>query len=148
MAHSRGDTDMQPFQARVVAEKRDLDERIGKLRFFLTEQKVVELSPEERERLVRQEGLMEQYSAVLAERIAAFGPLDVTVTVNGKIIKIADPTLAYEDLVKLAGYPAGSNPTCTYGYVGEQNRGGILSAGQALQVVGNEYFSVVNTGNA
>jgi hypothetical protein len=62
----------QSHQQRVVDEKEALDEKIGKLIAFLDTQIYGGLPPAERERLGRQLGLMQQYSAVLNERIWAF----------------------------------------------------------------------------
>ena len=139
---------MQPFQARVIAEKRDLDDKIEKLQKFREGGTYLSLPPDERELLTRQFITMSEYSQILKERIKAFGFLDVTVTINGKITPLKSTTLTYAELVALAGYPLYAQPSATYGYIGEQNRGGILSRGQSLEIVGNEYFTVVETGNA
>lgn len=141
---------MQPYQARVIEEKRDLDAKIAKLESFLKtcDTPVAIVSYHEFQRLTRQRDVMKEYSAILAERISAFGPFKVVVMVNGRGYKIDKEKLTYEDLVALAGHPVGSHPTCTYGYIGDQNRGGILIAGESLAIVGNEYFDVVFTGNA
>lgn len=62
----------QPFKLRVVQEKHDLDGRLQRLKaFFLTEM-FRGLPEDEQHRMVRQSGLMENLSAVLGERIAAF----------------------------------------------------------------------------
>lgn len=68
---------MAPHQERVVTEKRELDDKIAKLRAFTTMQNVTfaGLPYAEQERLIRQRGIMEQYSTVLAERITAFSLL-------------------------------------------------------------------------
>lgn len=65
---------MQPHQQRVVDEKTALDEKRAKLSEFTTIRNsfFVGLPAVEQERLIRQRGLMEQYSAVLGERIAWF----------------------------------------------------------------------------
>ena len=63
---------MQPFQERVVEEKKQLDYKLQALHAFMVGDQLLELPVEERDRLVRQEGIMEQYSTVLGERIAAF----------------------------------------------------------------------------
>lgn len=62
----------QPHQQRVVDEKSELDEKIGKLVPFLTSKIYAGLPSDEQERLGRQLGLMQQYSSVLNERISAF----------------------------------------------------------------------------
>jgi hypothetical protein len=62
---------MQSFQTRVIEEKRELDEKLFKLRAFLAElPTTVDLAEEER--LRSQESYMDLYSSVLAERIEAF----------------------------------------------------------------------------
>lgn len=65
---------MAPHQERVVNEKAELDEKLQKLSAFTTMQNATfeGLPHAEKDRLIRQRGIMEQYSAVLAERIAAF----------------------------------------------------------------------------
>lgn len=65
---------MAPHQERVVTEKAELDEKLTKLTAFTTMQNQVfaGLPREEQARLIKQRGIMEQYSAVLGERIAAF----------------------------------------------------------------------------
>ena len=139
---------MLPFQSIVIAERRDLDDKIAKLETFIQVGTYQSLPSDERGRLASQLAVMKEYSSILDERILAFGPLEFVVMVNGKNVKIADPRLSYEDLVELAGYPHGAMPSCTYGYFGEKNAGGILSSGDTLAIVGNEYFNIVNTGNA
>lgn len=62
----------QPHQQRVVDEKRELDEKLTKLDAFGRTELFKSLPAEEQGRLNRQHSLMEQYSAVLGERIAAF----------------------------------------------------------------------------
>jgi len=63
---------MKPHEQRVVEEKAELDVRLEKLRAFLAAQSSP-ATAEERTRLVRQEGVMAEYSYILAERINAFG---------------------------------------------------------------------------
>lgn len=65
---------MQPHQERVVTEKKELDEKLSKLRAFarLDNPVFYALDPTERLRLLRQLEIMEQYSTVLGERIQAF----------------------------------------------------------------------------
>lgn len=62
---------MNAWQERVVEEHRELNDRVCKLRAFLSTDAVV-LSLVERDRLVRQRVFMEAYLQVLTERIAAF----------------------------------------------------------------------------
>lgn len=61
-----------PHQQRVVDERQDNEERLGKLRQFLTTDLCFSLPFDERGRLVRQEKIMAELSEVLAERIEAF----------------------------------------------------------------------------
>lgn len=63
---------MAPHQERVVAEKRELDEKIGKLNAFFITETFFGLDAGEKRRLYIQLHVMEQYSAVLADRIAHF----------------------------------------------------------------------------
>ena len=63
---------MQPHQQRVVDEKQELDEKIGKLMPFLMTSIFENLDEAEQERMIRQLHLMSGYSEVLGERIAAF----------------------------------------------------------------------------
>ena len=63
---------MTSYQERVVREKEELDERIRKLVVFLGTKMFFDLPVDEQKRLRRQELIMELYSDVLADRIAAF----------------------------------------------------------------------------
>ncbi len=63
---------MKPHQERVVTEKSQLDEKIDKLRAFLSGDVFLTLPGDERARLSCQLGHMQGYSAVLGDRIAAF----------------------------------------------------------------------------
>lgn len=63
---------MKPHQERVVTEKSELDEKRYKLTAFTFSDTFAALPKEEQERLNRQHSIMEQYSNVLGERIAAF----------------------------------------------------------------------------
>ena len=64
---------LQPHQRRVVTEKAELDEKIDKLTAFMDGPVFSGLDEAEQERLVRQLHYMGHYTAVLSERIAAFG---------------------------------------------------------------------------
>jgi hypothetical protein len=65
--------ELQPHQQRVVDEKQGLDTRRDKLTEFIKAGKIFATLPaDEKERLTRQLVIMEQYSAVLAERIVHF----------------------------------------------------------------------------
>lgn len=64
---------MQPHQQRVATEKTELDTKLTALRSFIQSSLIfTSLPAEERERLVRQESCMTEYSGILAERIATF----------------------------------------------------------------------------
>lgn len=64
---------MQAYQHRVVDEKRELDERLGRLFTFMQKDPAFyELPNAEQDRLTRQSMAMAQYSMILGERIAAF----------------------------------------------------------------------------
>jgi hypothetical protein len=63
---------LAPHQERVVIEKAELDEKLEKLNAFGRGELFATLPPEEQERLQRQSKIMDQYSVVLGERIAAF----------------------------------------------------------------------------
>jgi hypothetical protein len=63
---------MAPHQQRVVEEKNELDAKLEKLNAFGQGPIFPTLPAEEQARLVRQSKLMDQYSVVLGERIAAF----------------------------------------------------------------------------
>lgn len=65
-------TDLLPHQQRVVDEKSELDEKLGKLTAFFPSAIFAGLDGAERERLQRQAVHMAAYSDVLGERIAAF----------------------------------------------------------------------------
>ena len=64
---------MQPHEERVIIEKKELDEKIDKLKAFIMENPVFKrLSIEEQKRLNQQYDIMIQYSKILNERINAF----------------------------------------------------------------------------
>lgn len=63
---------LKPHEERVVAEKAELDDRLAKLDAFGRTPLFASLPADEQGRLNRQHALMEQYSAVLGERIAAY----------------------------------------------------------------------------
>lgn len=56
----------------MVEEKRELDVKLEKLKAFALTQIFLALPVEEQRRLLRQAGIMVDYSGVLGERIAAF----------------------------------------------------------------------------
>lgn len=66
--------ELQPHQQRVVTEKGELDEKIGKLFGFITSENFEAIVPQdERYRLTLQYNVMMAYSKVLEMRIEAFG---------------------------------------------------------------------------
>jgi hypothetical protein len=64
---------MQPHQQRVVDEKKELDDKLDKLKAFIETSPVFKsLHADERGRLGRQFDVMAEYSSILSQRIAAF----------------------------------------------------------------------------
>jgi hypothetical protein len=62
-----------PHQERVVTEKAELDEKLAKLKVFITEGDMFSRLPaDERDRLQDQADIMTNYSCILGDRIAAF----------------------------------------------------------------------------
>ena len=64
---------LQPHQERVVKERAELDEKIGKLYPFSEGKLFQSLDKAEQDRLTRQYGVMKRYRDILDERIAVFG---------------------------------------------------------------------------
>lgn len=65
---------MQPYQLRVVQEKSELDTKIQALTAFAKSDAFSQDVPEpEQRRMLRQLVVMQDYSRILGERIAAFG---------------------------------------------------------------------------
>lgn len=60
---------MAPYQERVIQEKKELDEKLGKLELFFSGPEHAGLPPMEQGRLARQHSAMEDYSNILGERI-------------------------------------------------------------------------------
>ena len=63
---------MEAHQERVIAEKKELDERGNKLDQFILSDRFGTLPAAEQGRMKRQLEIMGKYSEVLGERIAAF----------------------------------------------------------------------------
>lgn len=63
---------MQPHQMRVVLEKDELDDKLSKLKLFISGTVFSALESAEQLRLVRQARIMEEYSSILEERVANF----------------------------------------------------------------------------
>lgn len=76
-------TQLAPHQQRVVDEKRELDDKLQKLTAFINSEKFSTIVQDEAERgrLVCQEETMKDYSAILAERIEAFGAAAIALPV-------------------------------------------------------------------
>ena len=63
---------MKDHERRVVHEKYELDERIGKLEKFLLTDTCLNLPFAERNLLVQQFNVMKEYSSILGQRISLF----------------------------------------------------------------------------
>ncbi len=63
---------MKEFQQRVVDEKSELDDKLGKLTRFIGTGSFNKLSMNEQRRMERQREIMMQYSHILGERIYEF----------------------------------------------------------------------------
>jgi hypothetical protein len=64
---------MEEYQQRVVKEKDELDAKIKALQAFTCAAAFSDLDEIDQKLLLRQSGLMQLYSSVLAQRIARFG---------------------------------------------------------------------------
>ena len=64
--------ELQPHQQRVVAERTELDDKLGKLQAFITGAKFDSVPDAEQGRLVLQHHIMTALALVLEQRIAAF----------------------------------------------------------------------------
>jgi hypothetical protein len=71
-AEEKVEVRLEPYQERVVDEKRQLDEKIELLTTFLNSKAALDVLEDEQQRLVRQLGIMHLYSRVLGERIKGF----------------------------------------------------------------------------
>jgi len=63
---------MQPFQQRVIEERRELRCKLDKLNEFVETEMFNQLPHVEKGRMLRQRSLMADYAEVLDERIANF----------------------------------------------------------------------------
>ena len=63
---------LQPHQERVVTEKKELDEKLSKLKSFFDSKTFATLDPAECDRLRSQAAVMEEYSSILGARIESF----------------------------------------------------------------------------
>lgn len=64
---------LAPHQQRVVDEKSELDEKLGKLHDFIQDNPIFKTLPDGEQKLLqRQDLVMAEYSQILSERIEAF----------------------------------------------------------------------------
>ena len=63
---------MRPFQKRVVSEVRELRGKLDELNQYVQTEMFNRLPSDEKDRLMKQRGLMNEYAAVLDDRIANF----------------------------------------------------------------------------
>jgi hypothetical protein len=66
----------RPFEARVIAEKSELDVRLFSLEQFFLSDQFTKVDEPEQWRLKRQFTAMAEYAKILGERIAAFTPVE------------------------------------------------------------------------
>jgi len=64
---------MEPYQQRVIDERRELFDRLEKLKFFIDGKLFIELPESEKIRMKLQADYMAMYLSVLDERILNFG---------------------------------------------------------------------------
>lgn len=65
---------MQPHQDRVVTEKKELDEKLDKLKAFIETNPIFKTLPQTEQLLLnRQYDAMAEYSHILGQRINGFG---------------------------------------------------------------------------
>lgn len=64
---------VEPYQQRVIDEKKELDEKREKLELFFVTSKFAKLDQAEQDRLRIQSEIMSTYSEILRLRIVAFG---------------------------------------------------------------------------
>lgn len=63
---------LAPHQERVVAEKKELDDKLNKLSDFIESEKFDDLDENEQDRLTMQYDIMQLYSNILETRIKYF----------------------------------------------------------------------------
>ena len=66
------DKELQPHQQRVVEERAELEDKLGKLQAFITGERFASVPDAEQGRLVLQHHIMTALALVLEQRIAAF----------------------------------------------------------------------------
>ena len=68
----QGTNQLLPYQQRVIAEREDLDWKLGNLLAFFASVRFALLPEEDRKLLKRQADVMAEYSHILSDRIARF----------------------------------------------------------------------------
>ena len=63
---------MEPYQERVIAEEKELRERVNKLNIFINSEDFPKLAKEDQLLLVKQLAYMEAYGSTLCTRISMF----------------------------------------------------------------------------
>jgi hypothetical protein len=63
---------MEDYQQRVIKEKEELDEKLEKLHKFIMSDIFNKIQTEQKGLLIRQRRVMDEYSAILKERIELF----------------------------------------------------------------------------
>jgi len=63
---------VKEYQQRVIKEKRELDDRLDKLKTFFGVGRFTELDCDEQDRMRKQAEVMGEYSKILGKRIKAF----------------------------------------------------------------------------
>jgi hypothetical protein len=76
-ATTADESGLAPHQQRVVAERAELEDKLGKLRSFFNSSAYAAMADtqsgrDEQDRLLEQADIMDRYRAILADRIAAF----------------------------------------------------------------------------
>jgi hypothetical protein len=70
--HKVKESKLEPYQERVIAEKRDLDEKAERLNAFIASTDKPILPPGELSRLRVQSAIMDAYAEILSARIDSF----------------------------------------------------------------------------
>lgn len=60
---------MSDFKSRLLTEKLELDEKLGKLSSFVNDEAIKSIDPKQQELLAKQLPIMQLYSEILNERI-------------------------------------------------------------------------------
>lgn len=90
---------LQEWQRRVMEERRELLERLGRLDVFLGSTLYASLDADERDRMARQRGAMGRYADILGERIEAWEPAAANAPTPAPATRLttdpADPRLTH-----------------------------------------------------